>query len=588
MKAGGRVAVAGACIVTGILAVWAVQVRAPIEPATARVPSTLQMAAETRAAPGSVLWLLSIGVSHYRQSGLGLQFADADAQAIATALQAEAGGRLYRDVKTLVLTNDEVTRDTILGSMSRFLSQAGPDDVVVIFLAGHGVQDRATGSYYFLPAPANAQNLVTAGLRMSDFDEMVRVVRHNVRAVVMMLDTCHAGALQVAAPSLTIADDPSAALSVGEGFFLLAATKPGEDSKENRDLKHGAFTYALLEGLNGAADADGDGIISVSDLFGYVARRVPQLTKGEQHPYNKVEGTDLLFAATHKSAVALAPLQRGDIADPITPPRSVTPAVNTIGVMEFRDLRADPEHEWIGKALRVALNTELSKVRALRVYSPELIDRTAALRRSDQIATAQQLGIRKLLTGSFHVVGNTLRIDAEIVDSSTGVQEGSDSVQGNVSRLFRSAEAARAEHAAPPAGRSVIRRRTIDREENEHQRRCVSAVARSRRRRQAGTGDACDAARKVGVPVAPVTPQQCATMRSRNALGGTAWAAGTPDTTQSEVREVLEDYRHLLERKDLDKLAALYVRFTDRQREALRAYFDNAARAQRRDLRRYY
>ena len=290
---------------------------------------------------------------------------------------------MYREAKTLLLTDEEVTRESILDSLERFLGQAGPDDVAVIFVAGHGVQDQASGSYYFLPFPATAQNLVSTGLRMSDFDEMVRVVRHNVRAVVVMLDTCHAGALRVSAPGLVAADDPTARMSAGEGFFLLAATKPGEDSREEPALAHGAFTYALLEGLQGAADADGDGLITVSDLFGYVARRVPQLTAGEQHPYHKEEGTDLVFAAVERDAVALASGADGRTAAPPVPRPAVTPAINTIGVMEFRDLRDEAEHDWIGKALRVALNTELSKVRALRVYSPELIDRATASRRVD-------------------------------------------------------------------------------------------------------------------------------------------------------------------------------------------------------------
>jgi uncharacterized caspase-like protein len=66
--------------------------------------------------------------------------------------------------------------------------------------------------------------------------------------------------------------------ATGEGFFLLAASKPGEDSKERAELGHGAFTSALLAGLHGAADNDGDGLLPLSELFGYVAREVPRLT----------------------------------------------------------------------------------------------------------------------------------------------------------------------------------------------------------------------------------------------------------------------------------------------------------------------
>ena len=127
---------------------------------------------------------------------------------------------------------------------------------------------------------------------MSDFDEMLRVVRRNVHAVVVMLDTCHAGALGIPSSRVVSADEMARQMTAGEGFFLLAATKPGEESKEQSALGHGAFTYAVLEGLRGSADADADGGLMVSELFGYVARRVPVLSQGRQHPYNKMEGTD--------------------------------------------------------------------------------------------------------------------------------------------------------------------------------------------------------------------------------------------------------------------------------------------------------
>ena len=41
------------------------------------------------------LWLLSIGVSRYQESGIGLQFADADARAVAAQLERQSRGRIY-------------------------------------------------------------------------------------------------------------------------------------------------------------------------------------------------------------------------------------------------------------------------------------------------------------------------------------------------------------------------------------------------------------------------------------------------------------------------------------------------------------
>jgi len=570
MTAGRRLAVAGACVVTGLVLVWVVSHPAGVEVRHARDAAMSATMAPSASAP-SVLWVLAVGVSRYRSADFRLAYADDDARAIAAAFGVQSGGSLYREVKTLVLTDDAVTRESVLNSMERFLGQGGPDDVAVIFLAGHGIRDHTTGSYYYLPYPATSDNFVTDALRMSDFDEMVRAVRRNVRGVVLMLDTCHSGALRVTVPNVTAADDLATRMSVGEGFFLLAASKPGEESKEGPEAGHGAFTYAVLQGLQGGADADGDGLVSVSDLFGFVARQVPKLTQGRQHPYSKVEGTDLILAAVPAGG-SPATSPRSVPSLPLTPPAAPTAVLNSIGVMEFRALKPDPEHEWIGKAVRVALNTELSKVRALRVYSPELIDRTAATERADYLSTARRLGIRKLVSGSFHVVGDAVRIDAEIIDSRSGVQEASDSVQGRLEDFFE---------LQKKLVLSMLRRLQVEVSAQEG----ASIETRSNTNVDAyrllleseGLVDErpTPAARGVQSPLSQ-GPARWWSVATR--LAAPAYAADVAPDTVAEVHQLLEASRRALEGKDLDRLAALYVSFPLRQREAVRVYLENATR----------
>jgi len=391
---------------------------------------------------------------------------------------------------------------------------------------------------------------------------------------VVMLDTCHSGALSLAVRGLVSADDLASRLSAGEGFFLLAATKPGEESREKPELRHGVFTYALLEALQGSADGDDDGVVSVSELFGHVARRVPRLTDERQHPYHKMEGTDLIFAAVPRDGRPLpTPAPAVVLTEAPARPGAI-PAANVIGVMEFNDLRADPQHDWIGKALRVAFNTELSKVRALHVYSPELIDRVARTRGLDNLSIAQQLGIGKFLTGSFHVVGNTIRIDARIIDARTGVQEGSDSVEGDqfsffdlqkrlvISMLRRLPVA-----LSPEEGKSIEGETNTD----------VNAY-RLLLETEGLVGEAGAVARKTPTPAHPESPPPGSPpVEPRTHRWVRAAYAAEPAREIDEVRSVLETYRGALQQKDLDRLSALYVTFTERQRDALRAYLDNAA-----------
>lgn len=518
-------------------------------------------------ANGSILWVVAIGVSRYANPDLDLQFADADASAMADTILSAARNGPYREVRTLVLTDEEATRDNILSALSRFLGPAGPDDVVVLFLAGHGIRDLVSGSYYFLPAPATADNLLTEGVRMSDLDELLRVVRRNVHALIVMLDTCHAGALGIPSSRLVSSDEMARQMPAGEGFFLLAATKPGEESKEQRTLGHGVFTYALLEGLRGAADADRDGALTVSELFGYVARRVPALTEGRQHPYSKVEGTDVpLLNVVSGAAAATRPPTAGRAA------ATAPPLGNVIGVMDFTNLRQEPAYDWISKALRQAFNTELSKVQALRVYSPELIDRTARARGTDPLYTARELSIGRLLTGAYYVSDNTLRVDARIVDATTGVNLASDSVEGNLDRFF---------DLQKQLVLSMLRRLRVQvsPEEGESIRTETNTDVDAYRLLLESEGIVAPSPR----PVPKEEPAQphSALENFWSRLAALAVAPALADETPAPevaatVTAFLERYRQALESKNLDALAALYQSFSDRQRAALGGYLANA------------
>ena len=257
----------------------------------------------------AALWVLSIGVSDYADSRISLQFADNDAIQIANMMQTQQGV-LFREVFTKVLVNEQASRGEILREMSKFLGQAAPDDVVLLFLAGHGLQDRQTGTYYFVPYNANADNLSYEGLPMPMFEEAVKRIRANVNKVILWLDTCHAGAMTVSSRGVNSGEDLAEALSEASGQYVLSASKAGEESLEDASFSfgegtgaHGAFTYSLLRGLNGAA-ADSTGVVWLSDLFGHVNREVPRLTTGRQHPHSQTIGTNLpLFVVADASVM---------------------------------------------------------------------------------------------------------------------------------------------------------------------------------------------------------------------------------------------------------------------------------------------
>ena len=81
-------------------------------------------------------------------------------------------------------------------------------------------------------------------------------------------------------------------LTRAKGRAIVSAARPNEVSLELAELGHGLFTHYVLEGLKGKADGNGDGIVTVQELYEYVEREVAERSRavgGSQHPVLKGE-----------------------------------------------------------------------------------------------------------------------------------------------------------------------------------------------------------------------------------------------------------------------------------------------------------
>ena len=70
---------------------------------------------------------------------------------------------------------------------------------------------------------------------------------------------------------------------------------------------HGAFSYFVLKGLEGAADENGDGAVTGEELIRYVTTQVPRATQEKQHPQDISPGTvDIKLSDIKKPGINLA------------------------------------------------------------------------------------------------------------------------------------------------------------------------------------------------------------------------------------------------------------------------------------------
>ncbi|MCP4807841.1 MAG: PQQ-binding-like beta-propeller repeat protein [Proteobacteria bacterium] len=217
--------------------------------------------------------LLSIGVNDYPGTELDLDFAVADAQATAAALERVLGDRVAAVETTLLVSGgDEPTRDAVGRALVALGESARPEDVVVITFSGHGV---ARGESFHL-------QLADGEMDEEELRQALQAI--DAGAMALVLDACNSAA-SVEGEGFRpgpLASGGFGQLAYDKGMAILAASQSDAVALEVGSLQHGLLTWALVvEGLDqGAADhAPADGRLSLEEWLTYGARRVPELAE---------------------------------------------------------------------------------------------------------------------------------------------------------------------------------------------------------------------------------------------------------------------------------------------------------------------
>ncbi len=215
------------------------------------------------------LFIATAGVNQYVDAQLPrLDFPVSNARTMAETLRDRAAP-IY-DGRAVSLVNDRVTRPawsaTLVHYAERLRAEASPDDLLVVFWSGHGVRDPQTGQYYY----------VTSGTRYADLrarrfgdcmslEDLTALADVPCRKLVI-LDTCHSGAIQ---PDQQRAMKAALRALQDDVIFTLTASEGDQEAVDGR------FTKRLLAGLSGQADsANGDGVVEWRELVEYVRRTV--------------------------------------------------------------------------------------------------------------------------------------------------------------------------------------------------------------------------------------------------------------------------------------------------------------------------
>jgi len=254
-------------------------------------------------------WAVVIGVGEYESKSVPkLRFAEPDADAMYRLLTTRAG---YPRENVVLLTDkapEKPTLQNIRIALGDFLARKSTrDDLVLIYYAGLGAPEADTTSKekdglakYLIPRNVQPESLRSTAFAMDEIGGILG--RIPAERVVLLLDTSYSGVAggRSFAPSnarpRTLSDQFLERLTKSRGRLVITASGPNEVALETAELGHGLFTYYLLEGLSGKADRNGDGVVTVSELYPYVEDQVERKSRaagGRQRPLMKgeIEGT---------------------------------------------------------------------------------------------------------------------------------------------------------------------------------------------------------------------------------------------------------------------------------------------------------
>lgn len=168
-------------------------------------------------------------------------------------------------------------------SIDTFFYQKKPDDLLIVYFSGHGIRDEF-GVLYLAVKNTNRTRLRATAIRSDYLREAMDQSRSKRQVVI--LDCCNSGAFPQGAKAEVGGMMGMMSALQGYGRFVLTASDATqfawEGDKVIGETRNSLFTHFLVKGLEGDADSDGNGKITVDKLYDYaydqISRVMPKQT----------------------------------------------------------------------------------------------------------------------------------------------------------------------------------------------------------------------------------------------------------------------------------------------------------------------
>lgn len=223
--------------------------------------------------PGNI-YAVVIGISRYENKAIqSLTYANTDASLFAEFLQTKSGGSVPSE-RIKILLNEKATIAAIYNALDWLKDVCKENDIAYVFFSGHGdVETEAfKNAGYLLAYNSPANNYRNNAISIDDInDDANTLTLTNKAKVVLITDACRSGKLagdfikgkQLAAQNLSV---------ILNNQIRMASCKPDELAAEGPEWGggRGVYSYHLLRGLYGFADANNDGRVPLEELTSFL------------------------------------------------------------------------------------------------------------------------------------------------------------------------------------------------------------------------------------------------------------------------------------------------------------------------------
>jgi len=240
---------------------------------------------------GATVHVLTVGVEKYpKGSGFDpLPYAETSSKAVEDFFNKKEHNAQKGGVQVRVwsgLYDGEATREAIRGRFAEMAKAMKEDDVVIIYLAGHGVVPQGQEMFYFVPVDGKNEDIRTTALSTAMLAEALRNMP--ARRILLMIDACQSGGavealskigevkVRVEEQHMKLEDRQSPATESGVGVHIIAATLPLSYATGPKAGKS-PMALTLLQALNGTT------AMSVKATVDYFNKELPDASEKMAH-----------------------------------------------------------------------------------------------------------------------------------------------------------------------------------------------------------------------------------------------------------------------------------------------------------------